>query len=307
MEKKMKKIFFYLIAVTSMFILSGCFSKSPYEYGNSWLVRENDIPQYYSKMDLFYLGQAPVEYGTSYEVNFNWTKTHTNDIFGKGVRVFAPNIKNPTVSKVAKALEYYLDNFHKDGHPFILLAEEKSADLLYKAMKKTSKLTVKNGFIAAYLPDMTPKTTLEIAEDFYWKKITAATNKEDYGVIVTWNCCINNEKGKTIKNPLTIYNINPLTWETNNLPGLKKDCIKAVFYMPPHKNIFWRRVEEKNFCSAVINQEKGLLEITCQPQLLHVVNGKFSLNCISIFAGNIAQNARERAKHFINDRRWGKI
>ena len=87
-----------------MFILSGCFSKSPYEYGNSWLVRENDIPQYYSKMDLFYLGQAPVEYGTSYEVNFNWTKTHTNDIFGKGVRVFAPNIKNPTVSKVAKEL-----------------------------------------------------------------------------------------------------------------------------------------------------------------------------------------------------------
>ena len=53
--------------------------------------------------------------------------------------------------------------------------------------------------------------------------------------------------------------------------------------------------------------EKGLLELTSQPQLLHVVNGKFSLNCISIFAGNIAQNARERAKHFINARRWGKI
>jgi hypothetical protein len=66
-------------------------------------------------------------------------------------------------------------------------------------------------------------------------------------------------------------------------------------------------VEEKNFCSAFINKETGLLEVTCPPQLLHVVNGKFSLNCISIFAGNIAQNAQDRIKNFINAKRWGQI
>ena len=302
----MKKVFYFLIAIVSIFIMTGCSSSSPFEYGSSWLIRENDIPQYYSKMDLFYLGKAPKEYGNTHDVNFNWAKTHTNDIFGKGVRVFAPDIKEPTVNKVANALNFYLENFHLEGHPFILLAEDESADLLYKAMQKTKNLTIKNGFIAAYLPNMTPKTKEQIAEDFYWKNLKAASDANDLGVIITWVSCINNEKINLIKNPQTVYNINPLNWKTDNTLGSKSESIKAVFYMPQHKNIYWRRVEEKNFCQAVINKEKGVLDITCQPQLLHFVNGKFNQNCISIFAGNIAQNAEIRTQNLINTRRWGK-
>ena len=74
--------------------------------------------------------------------------------------------------------------------------------------------------------------------------------------------------------------------------------------MPQYKNQYWRKVEEKNFCQAFINKEKSVLEISCQPQLLHVINGKFSKNCISIFAGNIAQNAHKRTQNLINARRW---
>ena len=128
----MKKIFCYFIALFSICIITGCSSTSPYDYGTSWLIRENDIPQYYSKFDLFYIGKAPKDYGESHEVQFNWAKTHTNDVFGKGVRVFAPNITNPNVENVVNALNYYLEKFHKPGHPFVLLAEEKGADLLVK-------------------------------------------------------------------------------------------------------------------------------------------------------------------------------
>ena len=153
----MKRIICVCIVFCVVLLVSGC-ATSPYEYGNNWLIRENDIPQYYSKFDLFYIGKAPAGYGDTHDIQFNWTKTHTNDVFGRGIRVFAPEIQNPTVDNVREALEFYLEKFHAPGHPFVLMAEGKAADLLYEVMQKTSDITIKNGFIAAYLPDMQPKT-----------------------------------------------------------------------------------------------------------------------------------------------------
>ena len=170
----MIKMVYGVIALAGILLLGGCSTASPYEYGHNWLLRENDIPQYYSKFDLFYIGKAPAGYGDTHDIQFNWTKTHTNDIFGRGIRVFAPEIQNPDVKNVAGALKFYLDNFHEPGHPFVLLAEGKAADLLYAAMQKTSGITVKNGFIAAYLPDMKPKSAAQIAQDFSWENIKAA-------------------------------------------------------------------------------------------------------------------------------------
>ena len=291
-------------AACTILSFSGCSSVSPYDYADNWLIRENDIPQYYSKFDLFYIGKAPSGYGDTHDIQFNWTKTHTNDIFGRGVRVFAPKIKTPDAKNVAEALQYYIDSFHKEGHPFVLLAEGKAADLLYAAMQKVSKLEVKNGFIAAYLPDMAPKTAEQISDDFYWKNLKAAEKANDYGVIVTWISRINNEKLENSDTVKGAYLINPLNWKTDAAPATAKENIKAVFYMPEHKNIFWRKVEVKNFCGAVINQKLGVLDITCPAALLHVINGKYTNNCISIFAGNIAANANLRTQTLINARQW---
>ena len=68
------KIFYVLIAVAGLFLCGGCSSVSPYDYGLNWLIRENDIPQYYSKFDLFYIGKAPAGYGDTHDIQFNWTK-----------------------------------------------------------------------------------------------------------------------------------------------------------------------------------------------------------------------------------------
>ena len=296
-----------LAAAAAVIVLAGCSLSSPYDYGTNWLIRENDIPQYYSKFDLFYIGKAPAGYGDTHDIQFNWTKTHTNDIFGRGVRVFAPEIQNPDVDNVTEALEYYLDNFHESGHPFVLLAEGKAADLLYTAMQKVGGLTVKNGFIAAYLPDMQPKTAEQIADDFYWEGVKAAAGAEDYGVIVTWISCINNEKIDDPSLKKGVYCINPLNWKLDATPGTVQENIKAVFYMPEHKNIFWRKVEVQNFCSAVINPEKGVLNVSCPLPLLHVINGKYTNNCISIFAGNIAANAMARTNKLMKDREWERV
>lgn len=302
----MKKYLSIISAAVTLLLFCGCSSLSPYDYADNWLIRENDIPQYYSQFDLFYIGKAPAGYGDTHEIQFNWTKTHTNDIFGRGVRVFAPKINVPTAENLSAALKYYLNNFHQPGHPFVLLAEGKAADLLYGAMQKTDDITTKNGFIAAYLPDMTPRTARQIAEDFYWKELKAAGSAEDYGVIITWTSCINNEKTEESPAQKSAYNINPLNWKTDNTPASAKENIKAVFYMPEHKNIFWRKVEVENFCGAVINPQRGVLEINCPLPLLHIINGRFTNNCISIFAGNIAANAKKRTEALIKARQWGE-
>ena len=49
----MKKNFCLLFVIVCA--LMGCKSISPYDYGTNWLIRENDIPQYYSDFDLFYI------------------------------------------------------------------------------------------------------------------------------------------------------------------------------------------------------------------------------------------------------------
>jgi len=300
----MKRFFYLLTAASLLLTVTACSSISPYDYGSNWLIRENDIPQFYSSFDLFYIGKAPAEYGDTHDIQFNWTKTHTNDIFGRGVRVFAPVIPDSNTESVAAALKYYLNKYHKPGHPFILLAEGSAADLLYAAMQKTDGITVKNGFVAAYLPDMKPKTAEQIAEDFHWDALKAATGAGDYGVIISWTSCINNEKMDDPALKKGIYCINPLNWKLDATPGNASENIKAVFYMPEHKNIFWRKVEVKNFCGAVIDPEKGVLNVNCPLPLLHVVNGKFTNNCISIFAGNIAANARKRTQNLIKHREW---
>ena len=304
----MKKLLLNLTAAAAViFTIAGCGSTSPYDYGTNWLIRENDIPQYHSRFDLFYIGKAPAGYGDTHDIQFNWTKTHTNDIFGSGVRVFAPEIQKPDVKNVSAALEYFLENFHKPGHPFVLLAEGKAADLLYQAMQKVDGITVKNGFIAAYLPDMRPKTAAQIADDFYWDGVKAAANADDYGVIVTWTSCINNEKMDDPALKKGVFCINPLNWKQDATPASAGENIKAVFYMPEHKNIFWRKVEVRNFAGAVIAPEKGVLKVNCPLPLLHVVNGKFTNNCISIFAGNIAANAAQRTQNLIKHREWESL
>ena len=303
----MKNFFYLLTVAAALLTFAGCATTSPYDYGSNWLIRENDSPQYYSKFDLFYIGKAPAGYGDTHDIQFNWTKTHTNDIFGRGVRVFAPEIQIPDVENVTAALEYYLDNFHESGHPFVLLAEGNAANLLYQAMQKVSGMTVKNGFVAAYLPDLQPKTPDEIAGDFYWEDLKAAAHADDFGVIVTWTSRINNEK---VDNPALmkgIYCINPLNWKVDATPAAATENIKAVFYMPEHKNIFWRKVEVKNFCGAVIDPELGVLDINCPDVLLHVVNNRFTNNCISIFAGNIAANAFVRTQNMIKEREWESV
>ena len=152
----------------------------------------------------------------------------------------------------------------------------------------------------------TEKTADEIASDFYWKDLKAATDANECGVIVTWTSCINKEKLNENTAQKTACIINPLNWKNDSTPGTAKENIKSVFYMPEHKNIFWRKVEVKNFCGAVIDKEKGVLQIDCPPPLLHTVNGKYTKNCISIFAGNIAANALLRTNNLIKARQWGE-
>lgn len=295
-------------ALGALCLLVGCTTAvSPYDYADNWLIRENDIPQYHSSFDLFYIGDIPAGYGDSRRDRFNWVRTHTNDVFGDRVRVFAPQISDPDAEKTAAALQYYLDHFHREGHPFVLLAEGKFADLLYQAMRKVDGLSVENGFVAAYLPDMTPRSTVEIADDFCWDNLKPAARADDYGVIVSWQSCINGAEPAAANVSSGVYNINPLNWRTDATPGTAAENVAAVFYMPEEKNRFSRTEKIPHFCGAVIDPARGVLAITCPTAPLYSMDGRFPDNAVSIFAGNIAANARLRTRTLIADRQWDKV
>ena len=63
----MKKYLSIFSAAVTFLLFCGCSSISPYDYADNWLIRENDIPQYYSQFDLFYIGKAPAGYGDTHD------------------------------------------------------------------------------------------------------------------------------------------------------------------------------------------------------------------------------------------------
>ena len=78
----MKKFITVLTAAVAVFMLAGCSSASPYDYGTNWLIRENDVPQYYSEFDLFYIGKAPAGYGDTHDIQFNWSFSINHNMTG---------------------------------------------------------------------------------------------------------------------------------------------------------------------------------------------------------------------------------
>ena len=103
----MKKVVYCLFVSLLAVVLNGC-RTSPYEYGTNWLIRENDIPQFYSRFDLFYIGKAPADYGDTHDIQFNWTKTHTNDISAEGSGSLLLRSRRPRKKMSARLLSFSL-------------------------------------------------------------------------------------------------------------------------------------------------------------------------------------------------------
>ena len=239
-------------------------------------------------------------------------------IFGPGVRVFAPYVrqleygrciglmgpgedwrKTPALfqgaADTAAAFRYYLEHFN-GGRPYILFGHSQGAIDLYCMMLRTKEIGARNGFVAAYLIGLPRLSGKAIAADFAKRGIRPAEGESDAGVVVGWNSQAPGAKNPFFAGPGT-YCINPLNWCTDGTPAAKDENRGAFFY--DYRTGKRRVVPE--FCGARVDPACGALIVDLPADSEYDAKkfmgaGVFHMNDVWFFAGNLRENAQQRVE-----------
>lgn len=166
----MKNRMFQMSLVAGSLLLAlwtGCSSPSPYKPIESWAVRQNDIPQYATSYDILYfypelkdwrIGRNAAEISdSSRERLLSFCKERIGTAApDRKARLFIPFLHRDTATNdVREAVEYYYENYHDKGRPFILLAEGESVGAVSNAVESLQGwfgiLKLKNGYLAHFL------------------------------------------------------------------------------------------------------------------------------------------------------------
>jgi len=146
----MKNVFlFVLLAAT----LAGCWSCSPYNYAENWLICEGATRPFAAPADVFYVQ------GTLYNnvANVPMMYSHALAEVGKGrfkgvARVFAPLVA--TEEDVARAFGWYALRFHERKRPFFLIGEGEGGKLLKRYEQKNLEALQAMGLAGSFYTDV---------------------------------------------------------------------------------------------------------------------------------------------------------
>ncbi len=339
--------------LTFILILSyGCISNTaPYHNMDNWAIRQNAVPRYFANYDVIFVYPSMFDDPSMPILNwiipphaeniFNYSKSQTQDIFGIKVRVFTPFVHQLAHSHYQKlveegrlyesdnglavgildtknAIQHYLDNYHKPGHPYIIFGQGQGAVQLYEAMKECKDISPLDGFVAAYLLGIPSKSQEDILDDFGSRGITPAQGADDTGVICIWNTQGTIDDYSPYVTPGT-YVINPVNWRTDETPASIEHHLGTICYDFQAKKITERTLTLPPLCDAVIDSQKGVLRIDSisvmsQCPALHLDENACYTNIHSLFLRNIAENATERVQQFkyqydwrLKNSRYGKL
>lgn len=143
MRFPINRILFFVI-FAGLILLSSCVSvpkDRPYRKMSDWILRQNDVPQYFAEFDILYYAPDYFEVGKDKEELY--TETHlatveqVDKFFPLHYRVFAPLIYDER--DVKSSYKYYLKNFHDKYRPFIFVASGIGIDLVKPLEKKAKK------------------------------------------------------------------------------------------------------------------------------------------------------------------------
>jgi len=317
--------------ILPVMILSGCIAQtgSAYSDPGSWVICDSKRTD--ADYDVFYIyptlaGKAPareMEWKNDpglREKIIAFSRAQTYDIFGKNVRVFVPYLHQLTYASIMKiaarhpltksewtafgrgmkeaksAFLYYLKNFNR-GRPFILVGHSQGAMDLYSVMEHCPEITVKNGFVAAYLPGLPHISAAQIKQDL-GGRIQPAENADGCGVIAVWNT----QNGEAVSNFMTgkgTYCINPLNWRTDAVPAEPDLHILAYFY--DYRDGSAKK--ESRMFGARVDPERGALIVDLPSDSVwdakaFMGRGVFHMNDVWFFAGNIRANAEHRVRQW---------
>ncbi len=144
----------YLIALMLVSaVLAGCASKSPYDYMENWVIREDALRTFVVPADVIYL-QSDL-YTNLHHVTV--MQVYADDQVGKGkfkriARVFSPLVAN--AQDLELAMKWYFKHHHDDGRPFVFIGEGVGGALLHNYEIKEREDLLKEGLVASYYSDV---------------------------------------------------------------------------------------------------------------------------------------------------------
>ena len=256
------------------------------DYGDpaNWVCRETDKQE--ASFDIFYvyptLYYNPLRRHMAIRTDphvrerlFNYT-TEQTDVIAPLARVFTPMVRQldytritlaicskhgwrnvhalrPGVEDTTEAFRYYLKHFNQ-GRPYILFGHSQGAMDLYLMMRQVPEISVKRGFVAAYLIGLPYLTANEIAADLAPRGIRPALRQDDLGVVIGWNTQLPGTDN-FLFNARGTYCINPLNWRTDATFAGREKHRGALVYDRLDK----RARIIKNFTSAQVDADRGAL------------------------------------------------
>ena len=139
-----------LILPLASILVAGCFStKSPYDYLENWLIREDPVRPSFVSVDIIYVqGDLYVDMN-----NVSAMSTYAKEAVGKGkfdgiARVFSPLVATP--KDVELAVKWYLDNHHTGERPFVFVGEGAGGAMLKAYETENADRLAKLGLVARF-------------------------------------------------------------------------------------------------------------------------------------------------------------
>ena len=137
-------------------VVSGCrSSKSPYDYMENWLIREDAVRPFAIPVDVLYVQDRLYFRSESLpEMQTKAMDAVGREKFAGIARVFSPLVD--CEEDIKKAVEWYIKHHNGTGRPFVLIGEGEGGELLKSYAEKNTAWLEKNGLVASFyskLPD----------------------------------------------------------------------------------------------------------------------------------------------------------
>ena len=140
-----------LILSVSVFV-AGCQTKSPYEYLENWLIREDPVRMFAVPADIFYVQGDMFTKKASVPMMIDYARMEVGNKKFHGVaRVFAPLIASS--EDLEAALEWYFKYHHEGNRTFIFIGEGEGGHLLREYEGKDARGLRKKGLAASFYTD----------------------------------------------------------------------------------------------------------------------------------------------------------
>jgi len=137
-------------------VLAGCFTSSPYDYVENWLIREDPVRTFVVPSDVFYVQNSLFSSVAHIPLMHSYAQTEVgNGRFSGVARVFAPLIANS--EDLEKALDWYFKYHHDKGRPFSFIGEGEGGALLQAYEKEHEEKLKDMGLVASFYTDRAHK------------------------------------------------------------------------------------------------------------------------------------------------------